>query len=340
MGKGIILDPKVKLLRHFERVQGILNGEFLPPLMVDVDVVDGACNLDCVWCSQGPSRASKRNTSMSARTMRRLGPFCKEWGIKSWRMAGDSEPTLNTNIDILFRTGHECGIDMGLTTNGLLLDRVKNLHLLTWLGISLDATTAKTWSRMKRKPEKNFHRIIDNIKRIRADLPDLEVTIKYVRWSETAHPGKRDFYPTLQIPNEGKQTPISQNNNYADAELLPQLAEELGCKYRLRDAFPKNFSSQYQFEKCLATPLSGCFGADHKFHLCCDARNIYVLTDDYTKNDWKELLDLWGSQGHKDLVASIIPEKCLGCSKWHHCSVLENVVIDGKYTEHYQVNFI
>ena len=334
------LDPKVKLLRHFQRVQGIVKGEFLPPVMVDVDLVDGLCNLDCVWCSQGPSRESRPRVFMSPQTMERLGPFCREWGIRSWRMAGDSEPTLNRNIGVLLRTGYDCGIDMGLTTNGVLLDRAANLHLLTWLGISLDAATAETWSRMKRSPEENFHRIIDNIKRIRRDMPDLEVTIKYVRWSQAMHPGRRDFYPDLPALNAGNQTPADASDNYADAELLPRLAEQLRCKYRIRDAFPTHFSGQYLFERCMATPLSGCFGADHKFHLCCDARNVYVLTDDYTRDDWRQLPSLWGSPEHKDLIAAIVPRNCLGCSKWQHCSVLENVVLEGKYSDHYQLNFI
>ena len=39
-------------------------------------------------------------------------------------------------------------------------------------------------------------------------------------------------------------------------------------------------------------------------------------------------------------VSSINPKKCLGCSKFKLCSVLENVVDNGTYTKDYQVNFI
>jgi organic radical activating enzyme len=334
------MDPKIKLLRYFDRVQGILDGKFLPPIMADVDLVNGACNLNCEWCAQRASQETKTTTFMSMKTMKEMGPFCKKWGIKSWRIAGDSEPTLNSNIHYLFRSGHEHGIDMGLITNGVLLDRVKDLHFLSWLGVSLDAATAKTWSRLKRSPEENFYRVIDNIKRIRDDIPGLEVSIKFIRWCNKIHLGRKDLSPNLTAPNKRKPTPIRQKDNYADAEILPQLAKELGCKYILRDALPKNSATQYQFEVCQGTPLYATFGADHKFYLCCDVRTSYILTDDYTRNDWQELYDLWGSQKHKDLVASITPKKCKFCSKEWLNTIIGNIILDGKYSKKYQVNFI
>ncbi len=334
------MDSKIKLLRYFDRVQGILDGEFLPPVMADVDVVSGRCNLDCEWCAQRTSREAKETTFMSVETMKRMGPFCKKWGIKSWRIAGDSEPTLNPNIHYLFYSGHEYGIDMGLITNGVLLDRVKDLHLLSWVGVSLDAATAKTWSRLKRSPEENFYRVIDNIKRIRNDIPNLEVSIKFIRWCEDIHLGRKDLSSSLTDKKREKPIPITQKDNYTDAELLPQLAEELGCKYISRDALSKNLSGQYQFEICQGTPLYATFGPEHKFYLCCDVRTDYILTDDYTKNDWQELHDLWGSQKHRDIIASINPKKCKFCSKWWLNTIIENIILDGKYSKEYQVNFI
>ncbi|MBI4855223.1 MAG: radical SAM protein [Acetobacterium woodii] len=334
------MDSKIKLLRYFDRVQGILDGEFLPPIVADVDLVNGLCNLNCEWCCQRGSQETKKTTFMPMDTIKKMGLFCKKWGVKSWRIAGDSEPTLNPNIHYLFRSGHEHGISMGLITNGVLLDKVKDLHLLSWLGVSLDAATAKTWSQLKGSPEKNFYRIIDNIKRIHDSIPGLEVSIKFIRWSDEIHLGRKELSPNLTAKHKKKPTPGRQKDNYADAEMLPQFAKELGCKYILRDAFPKDTARQYRFEVCRGTPLYATFGADHKFYLCCDVRTGYILTDDYTKNDWHELYDLWGSQKHKDLIASINPKKCKFCSKEWLNTIIENIILDGKYSNEYQVNFI
>lgn len=341
------IDPKIRLLRHSKNVDGIVKNKFLPPIMVDVDVVEGFCNLDCAWCSQAKSRALKPRKYMEQKTMEDLGKFSKKWGIKSWRIATDSEPTLHKNLGTLFESGFKNGIDMGLTTNGVLLDKVENLKYLTWIGISLDAVKPETWSVAKRSSTKNFDRIIDNIKMIKSKYPNVDISIKYHKWSSSGNNlGKNDFYPDFKIRSEDKkfknETFLDEKKieNITESKYLPELAEKLGVSYALRDAFPSDFSSKYKFSKCLATPLSGTFGADHKFHLCCDARNVFVLTDDYTKNDWNELPNLWGSKKHLDLIESIEPKKCLGCSKFKLCSILENVVGEGKFSKEYQVNFI
>ena len=69
------IDPKIKLLRHRKNVEGIVSGKFEPPVMVDVDVVEGFCNLDCAWCSQAKSRALKPRRAVE--TVYGLGKFSK-----------------------------------------------------------------------------------------------------------------------------------------------------------------------------------------------------------------------------------------------------------------------
>ncbi|MFC1789591.1 radical SAM protein [Patescibacteria group bacterium] len=324
------MDPKIRLLRFSDRIQGIMKGKLLAPVLADVDPVSGSCNLDCEWCAQRDSREAKIPLFMSVDTMKKLGPFCRKWGVKAWRMAGDSEPTLNQNIHVLFKSGHDNGIDMGLITNGTLLNKVKNLNYLTWIGISLDAATAKTWSRLKGSPEKNFHKIMDNVRYIRKNFPNVEITFKFTRWSNKLHLGRKDFSSKKKI--------LKKNDNYDDAKLLPALAKKMNVNYFIHDALPKK--PKYQFDVCRGVSLYATFGADHKFYLCCDRRNYYILTNDYTRNNWRELYKLWGSPKHKKLIASINPKKCPFCSKAWLNTIMENIILDGKYTKGYQVNFI
>lgn len=334
---GGMKDEKVKLLRHFDRVQGILDGDFQPPIMADVDVVNGLCNLDCEWCAQRHSRETKKPTFMSVDTMMRMGRFCRDWGVKAWRIGGDSEPTLNKNIHRLFRSGAENGIDMGLITNGVLLDSVNDLHLLRWVGISLDAVTAETWSRLKNADASLFHRIVNGIRALRERCPDLNITIKFVKWSNVDH---LDRYDLSNESRSGDGYEGVQLDNFADAERLPEFAEELGCNYILRNALAKSGSQEYRFDVCRATPLYATFGSDHKFYLCCDQRSNFILTDDYTRNDWAELLSLWGSPRHKELIDMIVPRACKYCSKEWLNTIIENIVLDGRYTRDFDVNFI
>ncbi|MBW3020339.1 radical SAM protein [Candidatus Woesearchaeota archaeon] len=291
-----------KLLKHYDRIQGILKGEFKPPVLTDVDPVNGPCNLDCKWCCQRYSREGNRERIlMSEQMLSDLGPFSKKWGVKAWRIAGDTEPLLNPNIDILFQSGYDNGIDMGLITNGVLLDKPKNLGLLNFLGISLDATDREVWAKAKNSKPELFDRIISNIKKVREENPDLDISIKFVDWNN--------------------------NFNHDDAK---KFAEDLGCNCIIRDLIKRP-----DFDRCLATPLGGVFKADGSFDLCCDARGKYVLA-----NNWDELLEIWGTEKHKELINTIIPKKCGGCAKLDLNFILQNIVQEGPDTGKSQINFI
>ena len=331
------ISVEAKLLHHRNHISGIASGDFLPPVMVDIDPVDGVCNLDCAWCCQAQSRASRPARFMALDTMRRLGPFCRNWGVKAWRISGDSEPLLNRNIEILIQSGCEFGIDMGLITNGVFLDRIKSFSSLTYVGVSLDATTASTWSQLKQSPPEGFERIIRNVKRIRQEYPDLDLCIKFVRFHSKTSLSKNQFSEAMTICDEGSATP---KDNLLEAEELADFAKRLGCRPITRDAYPEGFSETYQFSKCHATPLGGVFDASHNFHLCCDARSIHVLTDDYTRDDWQELPSLWGSDRHKRMIEGIKPQNCAGCAKFKTNEILEHVVMMSDTSEKYQLNFI
>ena len=326
-----------KLLHHREHITGIAKGNFLSPVMVDIDPVDGVCNLDCAWCCQAQSRSSRPAKFMSPETMRRLGPFCRDWGVKAWRISGDSEPLLNRNIETLIQSGGDSGIDMGLITNGVFLDRIQSFSYLTYVGVSLDATNALTWSELKRSPPEGFKKIIRNVQHIRQEHPDLDLCIKFVRFHSETSLTKEQF---SKVGTNFDDDPVSQSNNLQEAEELEDFAKNLGCRPITRDAYPTGFADTYSFSKCHATPLGGVFDASHQFHLCCDARSVHVLTDDYTRNDWQELPSLWGSDRHKQMIADIQPKKCAGCAKFKTNEILEHVVMTSEASESYQVNFI
>ncbi|MEO1992740.1 MAG: radical SAM protein [Pirellulales bacterium] len=331
------VSSEAKLLHHPEHIHGITTGRFLPPIMVDIDPVDGVCNLDCTWCCQAQSRSARPAKFMNQETMLRLGPFCKDWGVKSWRISGDSEPLLNRNINTLIRSGYESDIDIGLITNGVFLDRVTTFSNLTYLGVSLDATTASTWSKVKNSTPQGFDTIINNIKRIRNEYPCLDLCLKFVRFHAKKSLNKNQFSESLSIINENNG---SEADNYVEAEEMEDFAKNLGCRPIIRDAYPENLAKTYKFDRCHVTPMGGVFDASHQFHLCCDARSIYVLTDDYTRDDWQELPRLWGSDRHKTLIENIQPVQCVGCAKNKMNEIFEHVVMTSDNSQEYQRNFI
>lgn len=330
------MDIISKLLRHYDRIEGIIDGKFLPPVMADIDPVNGFCNLACSWCSQAASRASRPTTFMEPDVLKRLPEFAAAWGIKAFRIAGDSEPTLNKHLSILIDSCHANGVDAGLITNGTYIERINNLAKLTFLGISLDASTRETWSSIKKSAPELFDKIIDNIKKVRQECPDLDMTIKFLRWDKKKSLSQSEFSKELAQVDDFECQP----DNAADAELLPELAKRLDCNFMIKPCYPKDFPKQYQFEVCRATPLGCVFTAQKTVEACCDQRGFFVLVKDFTADDWQALPKFWGSEEHKKVIASINPQKCLGCAKHNMNAVLENIVLEGKWSKSMQVNFI
>ena len=221
------ISSEAKLLHHTAHVHAISTGSFLPPIMVDIDPVDGVCNLDCNWCCQAKSRSARPAKFMTPNTMKQLGVFCGDWGVKSWRISGDSEPLLNQNIDTLIHSGYDSGIDIGLITNGVFLERVSAFSKLTYLGVSLDATTASTWSQVKNTSPRGFDTIINNIKRIRNDHPSLDLCIKFVRFDAKKSLNKHQFSEHLSIISE---TDVAEVDNYVEAEEMEDFAKILAAE--------------------------------------------------------------------------------------------------------------
>ncbi len=321
----------MKLLHHIEHVRGIKECQFLPPVMLDIDPVTGSCNLDCQWCCQAASRLSRPTTFMADETMKRIGNFCASWGVKAWRIGGDSEPLLHKKINVLLDSGYRNNIDIGVITNGVYLERIIAPQQLIFIGVSLDAAKAATWSRLKRAPESEFYKIIENVKRIRQMAPDIDLCLKFLRYTPSSL-NKDDFRFGILVKSSGRTVFDSGNENEEDD--FRRLAETLECRPIVKSAYQHGQSNLYEFNICRATPMSGVMDAEHKFHLCCDARGIYVLTNDYTRNDWSELISLWGGSLHNRMVTEIKPKKCLGCGK-----VAMNTILE-EYANNRQVNFI
>ena len=127
-------------------------------------------------------------------------------------------------------------------------------------------------------------------------------------------------------------------DNAHEVERVKEIAADLGVRAIIKNAYPRDFADKYRFTTCHATPLGGVFDASHTFHLCCDARGIFVLTDDYTRNDWQELPRLWGGARHRELIDSIEPSRCVGCAKHQVNEVLESHLMVGDRSA--QLNFI
>jgi radical SAM protein with 4Fe4S-binding SPASM domain len=163
-----------------------------------------------------------------------------ERGIKGVMFAGEGEPLLHKDISGLITCAKDSGLDVAVTTNGVLLSKSllnKILVYLSWLRISLNAGTSRTYAFIHRTTQKDFDRVIINTKEA--------VRIK-----------KRNGYPcTIGVQF------LLLNENYKEAAILARALKDTGADYLIIKPYSQHprslnrLSLKLNYEKFL--PLEG-----------------------------------------------------------------------------------
>jgi len=152
-----------KLIYHVDRVNDWLGGENIYPLYLEISPI-GACNHRCIYCAldfmEYQPRFLNRNTLKDR--LSEMGSL----GIKSIMYAGEGEPFLHKDISSIINDTRKSGIDVAVTTNGVLFDQEladKVLADLDWIKISINAGTKNTYARIHRTKDSDFNRVIKNM---------------------------------------------------------------------------------------------------------------------------------------------------------------------------------
>ncbi len=123
-----------RIIAHYER------GEKVAPIHIDMGL-SKFCNINCVFCFgifQNPAKEYiKRKPLLNM--LKEAG----ECGVKSIGFIGDGEPTCNPNWEEALYTGRKAGVDMAISTNGVLLNTEKKrkaiLDNCSWMRFCLAA---------------------------------------------------------------------------------------------------------------------------------------------------------------------------------------------------------
>ncbi|MFH1305565.1 MAG: radical SAM protein, partial [Candidatus Omnitrophota bacterium] len=152
-----------KLMYHVQRVNEWLDGKEVYPVYMEVSLA-GACNHRCTYCGldfMGYKRRSL-DTSLFKERISELGGL----GLKSIMYGGEGEPFLHRDAaELICHTG-KSGIDVGVTTNGVLLEKAITDDILSytaWIKVGIDGATSSTHSGIHRCDAGDFDRIIRNM---------------------------------------------------------------------------------------------------------------------------------------------------------------------------------
>jgi MoaA/NifB/PqqE/SkfB family radical SAM enzyme len=97
---------------------------------------------------------------------------CRNLGVRAIQITGGGEPTVHPDYARIFMRVRQIGLDLGVVTNGVLLEEPEALDALvargaeTWLRVSMDAGNPETYTSIRRCPPSHWDRVWKNIDRI------------------------------------------------------------------------------------------------------------------------------------------------------------------------------
>ncbi|MBF0519650.1 MAG: radical SAM protein [Nitrospirae bacterium] len=153
-----------KLIYHVDRVNSWLSGQDVYPIYLEISP-SGTCNHRCTFCALD-FMGYKRQFLDTAILLERITEMA-ELGIKSIMYAGEGEPFLHKDMTDIIAHTKSSGIDVALTTNGVLLKPSiagKVMQHTEWIKVSIAAGTKQTYAKIHRTKESDFDTVIANMK--------------------------------------------------------------------------------------------------------------------------------------------------------------------------------
>ncbi|RAX52310.1 radical SAM protein [Helicobacter sp. 11-8110] len=133
------------------------------PIYVEISPY-GACNHRCTFC--GVDYMGYKNIKIDLEIYKQIIREMAELGVKSVMFAGEGEPMLHRDLDLMIEATKKAGIDVAITTNfvPIKLDKMpKILKNTTWIKASINAGNAKVYSQIHRTRENDFYRVLKNL---------------------------------------------------------------------------------------------------------------------------------------------------------------------------------
>jgi len=153
-----------KLMYHPNEVSRWIKGEIVAPIYVEIGPIN-VCNHNCIFC--GLDYVERDGKFLDKEVFIKNLKDMADFGVKSIMFSGSGEPLLHKNVPEFIEKAKTFGIDVGLTTNGVLLNPEKAktvLPYLDWVKVSIDAGTKETYSKIHGCKESDFTTIINNLK--------------------------------------------------------------------------------------------------------------------------------------------------------------------------------
>lgn len=162
MAENIRMDSH-KLIYHPETVANWLKGENVYPIEIEISP-SGACNHRCIFCALDYMGYKPNFLKKDV-----ILPIVKEMhekGLKSVICAGEGEPLLNRDFPEIANTMKEYGLDVAMSTNGVLLSKEISkecLHAFTWIRFSVASMEESSYRLIQQGADGDLKKVCENI---------------------------------------------------------------------------------------------------------------------------------------------------------------------------------
>ncbi len=170
MAKTMIYSP-LKIFYHQNKLNQLQNNIRFSPVQVTI-VPTNKCNQSCKYCiyrmEDYGDKAFNLIEEIPFDKLTEIINDCAQMGVKAIQISGGGEPTIYPQFKELLELIIDLGLEFALITNGVNIfdDLVPLLSRAKWIRFSLDTANAKTYSQLRKVPEKQFYIVLDNIKKL------------------------------------------------------------------------------------------------------------------------------------------------------------------------------
>lgn len=152
-----------KLIYHPDVVARWMKGENIYPIEIEISP-SGACNHRCVFCAVDyigyqPDFLDKDIILRDISQMSRMG-------LKSVICSGEGEPLLNKNMPDIANGIKACGVDVAMSSNGVLFTKEKAndcLAAFSWIRFSVASVEEESYDKIQRGKTGDLGRVKENL---------------------------------------------------------------------------------------------------------------------------------------------------------------------------------
>lgn len=162
MAEDIRMDSH-KLIYHPETVARWLKGENIYPIEIEISP-SGACNHRCVFCAV--DYIGYQPVFLDKETILRDIKYMSDRGLKSVICSGEGEPLLNKDMPDIAKGIKSCGVDVAMSTNGVLFTKEKLdecLGAFSWVRYSVASMEQDSYDKIQRGRAGDLEKVKENL---------------------------------------------------------------------------------------------------------------------------------------------------------------------------------